>query len=65
MHGCPNCGQMIEGTYDENGVRWDICEDCFEELNYENDFLTFANCRKDRLFKQKRIAMPPVKITAS
>ncbi len=37
MHECPNCGQMTEGTYDEDGVRWDICEDCFEELNYETE----------------------------
>ncbi len=37
MHECPNCGQMTEGTDDENGVRWDICEDCFEELNYETE----------------------------
>lgn len=37
MHECPNCGQMTNGSYDEDGVRWDICEDCLQELNYEND----------------------------
>jgi len=28
---------MTNGSYDEDGVRWDICEDCLQELNYEND----------------------------
>ena len=37
MHECPNCGQMTNGSYDEDGVRWDICEDCLQELNYETD----------------------------
>ena len=37
MHACPNCGQMTEVTYDEDGTRWDICEECIEELDCETD----------------------------
>lgn len=37
MHECSRCGHMTEGAYDEDGVLWDICEDCLLELNQETD----------------------------
>ena len=37
MHECPNCGQMTEGAFDEDGARWDVCEDCLQESYYESD----------------------------
>ena len=37
MHECPRCGHMTEGVYDEDGVLWDICEECLLELSQETD----------------------------
>ena len=36
MHECPNCGQMTEGAFDEDDVRWDVCEDCLQDSYYES-----------------------------
>jgi len=37
MHECPRCGHPTEGVYDEDGVLWDVCEECLLELNQETD----------------------------
>ena len=48
MHACPNCDQITDGTYDEDGFRWDSCEDCLLEFHYETE-LDYADSMEQTL----------------
>ena len=37
MHNCPLCGELTEGAISEGGVKFAICEQCYQDGYQENE----------------------------